>query len=310
MKCKDNQSFDSDLLLHIFFESDEFNKSFESWYAERTKSRLDVVGLGKIVSKTRQPGLSVSEVMTLLIYYHHSGYKCFQYYYEALVSVHLRADFPELPSYNRFVELIPRAKYHLFMYAQFLSHQAEQKGVYIIDSKKLPVCHNLRIRGHKTFDGLAARGKSSTGWFYGLKLHLIINPLGEIVRFCLSPANIADNNKDLLCNLFKGLNGKVFGDKGYLSKFFETFYEQGIQLITKIRSNMKNKLMDLGDKLLLKKRPVIEAVNDILTSVCDIEHTRHRSPVNALCNIWAGLSAYHYLPNKPSIILNKLLKIS
>ena len=222
--------------------------------------------------------------------------------------VHLKANFPKLPAYNRFVELIPRAQYHLFMYAQFLAHPAETTGVYSIDSKKLPVCHNLRIQGHKTFKGIAQRGKSSTGWFYGLKLHWIIHPLGEIVRFDLSSGNVAANKKDLLIGLFRGLRGKVFGDKGYLTKFFETFYEQGVQLIPKIRSNMKNKLMDMTDKLLLQKRPVIAAANAILTSLCDIEHTRHRSPTNALCGIWAGLLAYHYLPNKPSIILEKIIQ--
>jgi hypothetical protein len=308
MQCKDNQSFDADLLLRIFFEVDNFCTEFEAWYTLYVHRQSGVVISGKPPRKVRQPRLSASEIVTILIYYHHSGYKCFQYYYEALVMVDLKKEFPKLVSYNRFIEMIPRAQYHLLMYAQFLAHKAEQTGVYIIDSKKLPVCHNRRIPQHKTFDGVAARGKSSTGWFYGLKIHLIINHLGDIVRFKLTAANVADNNADLLAELFRKLKGKVVGDKGYLSTFFEVFYEQGVQLITKIRSNMKNKMMDMQDKLLLKKRPVIEAVNDILMSVCDIDHTRHRSPTNAFCNVWGAIIAYHYLPNKPSILLQKIMQ--
>lgn len=257
--------------------------------------------------RRRKPGLSVSEILTILIYYHHSGYKCFQYYYERVVCVFWKKEFPNLVSYQRFIELIPRAQYHLYMFAQWLAYQEEPTGIYIIDSKKLPVCDNRRIAQNKTFVEIAKRGKYSTGWFYGLKIHLIINYLGGIVRFQITPANVADNNKELLKKLFTNLKGKVVGDKGYLTKFFAEFYEQGVHIITKIRSNMKSKLMDMHDKLLLKKRAVIEAVNDILMPVCDIDHTRHRSPINAICHILGAVIAYHYLPNKPAMILEKLI---
>lgn len=309
MQCKDNKNYDADLLLRIFVETDDFCKLFEPWYASSPMVQ-NTADLPQVSTrKRRAPGLCASEVMTILIYYHHSGYKCFEYYYKALVVLSFKDSFPKLVSYNRFIELLPRAKYHLLMFGQWLAHQEERKGIFIIDSKKLPVCHNRRIAQNKTFEGFAARGKASTGWFYGLKIHLIINHLGGIVRFKLTPANVADNNVELLRELFDNLHGKVVGDLGYLTKFFQEFYEQGVQIITRLRSNMKNKLMDFKDKLLLKKRPIIEAVNDILMSVCDIEHTRHRSPINAICHIWASIVAYHYLPNKPAIILEKLTNI-
>jgi hypothetical protein len=104
---------------------------------------------------------------------------------------------------------------------------------------------------------------------------------------------------DRLC---RELKGKLFGDRGYISrKLFERLYERGIQLITRLRKNMKNVLMDRGDKLLLRKRAVIESVNDFLKNICQVEHSRHRSPVNFLVNLLAALSDYSFLPHKPSI---------
>jgi hypothetical protein len=152
------------------------------------------------------------------------------------------------------------------------------------------------------FKAYAGRGKSSTGWFYGFKLHLVINDRGEICSFCLTPGNADDRNGDVIDCLCRGLKGKLFGDRGYISReLFERLYEQGIQLITRLRKHMKNVLMDAGGKLLLRKRAVIESVNNFLKNICQVEHNRHRSPVNFLVNLLAALSAYSFLPHKPSI---------
>jgi len=98
------------------------------------------------------------------------------------------------------------------------------------------------------------------------------------------------------------VQGKLFADKGYISKkLFENLFEQGITLVTSIRKNMKNRLLPLVDKLLLRKRSVIETVNDQLKNMCDIEHTRHRSPINFMVNMVAGLIRYTYFEKKPSI---------
>jgi len=148
----------------------------------------------------------------------------------------------------------------------------------------------------------AARGKSSTGWFYGFKLHLVINDRGEICSFCLTPGNIDDRNLDVIDRLCRELSGKLFGDRGYISQaLFDHLYKQGVQLITKLRKNMKNKLMNMRDKLLLRKRAVIESVNDFLKNICQVEHTRHRSVHNFLVNLLAAISAYSFLPHKPSV---------
>lgn len=189
------------------------------------------------------------------------------------------------------------------MLTKYVCLLGKRTGCYFADSKKLPVCANRRIHTHRVFNDIASRGKSSTGWFYGLKLHLVINQLGQIMNFLITPASVSDNNETVLRRLFRGLRGNCYADKGYISKLFERFYQEGLQMVTKIRKNRKNSLMDLDDKLRLKKRALIESVNDILMSVMDVDHSRHRSPVNAMVHTMAGLVAYHFYDIKPSVFV-------
>ncbi|MBK6609486.1 MAG: transposase [Sphingobacteriales bacterium] len=125
----------------------------------------------------------------------------------------------------------------------------------------------LRAKQHKVFAQTASKGKSSMGWFFGFKLHLIVNHKGQIVDFALTTGQVADNSKDLLNKLLEKISGTLFGDKGYLTTLWNNFFEKGLKIITKVKKNMKNRLMSLEERLLLKKRPMIEAINDILTSV-------------------------------------------
>lgn len=141
------------------------------------------------------------------------------------------------------------------------------------------------------------------GWFYGFKAHLVINQYGELVNFVLTSGNVADNNGSVLTELLADLQGQCFADRGYLTKLFSQFYQQGLQIVTKFRRKMKNTLMVLGDKLKLRKRGLIELVNDLLTSVFDVAHTRHRSPFNAIVNVLGGLVAYGFYDCKPSIVI-------
>lgn len=282
-------------LIEIFIFCDDFDKSYGSWLRQRS--------LGGATTTTRTPAISDSEVLALLIFYHWSGYKNFQYFYERFALVHLASYFPNMPSYGRFIELVPRQALKMYMLLKVQSLLSRRTGTYFIDSKKLPVCHNKRIHSNKVFEGFAARGKSSTGWYYGLKIHLIINQLGEIVNFELTPANVSDNNAELLQKVFGDLKGTCYGDKGYLSKLFDYFYQNGLKIVTKIRSNMKNVFMPLHEKVNLKKRAVIESVNDILMSVFDIEHTRHRNPINAIVNTFGALAAYGFYEQKPTVFI-------
>ena len=180
-------------------------------------------------------------------------------------------------------------------------------GLNFIDSTTVDVCHNRRIYSHKVFEGLAQKGKSSTGWLYGFKLHLIINDKGEIISFCLTAGNIDDRDWDVIFYLAKEIYGNLFADRGYFpQKLFEKLFHKNITLITKLKKNMENKLIDLSDKILLRKRAVIGSVNDFLKNICQIEHSRHRSISNFLVNLVSGLVAYCFIPKKPSLNLQPL----
>lgn len=286
-------------LIEIFCSCDDFVNELYSYseahFLDKTHSR----------KPTRIPQLSESEIMTICIFYHHSGFKCFEYYYRKLIQTSLKSYFPQAVSYERFVALMPRSMLLLFLYVNFY-RCGLRSGIYYADSKKLPVCHNRRIHQHCVFKGIADRGHSSTGWFFGLKIFLVVNHLGQIIRAQLAPASRADNNYDATIRFLKNIQGLCFADKGFLShKIFEKLYMDGLKLITGIRANMKNRLINMQEKMLLKKRGMIESVNDILMTVCDIDHTRHRSPANFFVNLFAGLAAYTFLDKVPSILSKK-----
>ncbi len=282
-------------LLELFCHVDDFCQQFEPHW----QHRLLQEGAIKRVKATQ---LSTSEIMTIIIHFHQAGYRNFKTYYTEYVQVHLRTEFPDLVAYNRFVELMPRVLVPLLVY---LTHcQGSGTGIAFVDSTPLAVCHNRRIARHKVFAGLAARGKTSMGWFFGFKLHLVINDRGEILAFRLTPGNVDDRHP--VPAMVKRLFGKLFGDRGYLSQtLFKALFEQGLELITSVRKNMKNRLLPLVDKLLLRKRALIETINDQLKNISQVEHTRHRSPVNFLVNVVAGLIAYCHQPKKPSLNLSR-----
>ena len=246
--------------------------------------------------------LALSEIMTILIHFHQSHYRDFKAYYLWYVCRHLAGAFPQRLSYNRFVAVIPTALVPLCVYLHTRKGQAT--GIAFIDATSLVVCHNRRIQSHKVFKQVARRGKTSVGWFYGFKLHLVVNDRGELLAFHITPGNTDDRQP--VPRLVKGLTGKLFGDRGYISqKLFEALLEQNLQLITKLRKTMRNKLLPLADKLLLRKRALIETINDQLKNSSQIEHTRHRSGVNAMVNLLAGLVAYTHQPKKPSLDLSQ-----
>ena len=279
------------------------------WAALQTLSRHDKFFIScldkgdtlektKIVPRTR---MALSEIMTILIMFHLSGYRTFKWYYQKHVMQHQKKDFPNLVSYNRFVEIMEYALVPLILYivrARFV----KCSGISFVDSTPIKVCDNHRIRSNHVFSEYAKRGKSSMGWFYGFKLHLIINDKGEILSFCLTSGNVDDREEIVMNSLTKEIFGKLFADRGYISqKLFEKLLEKDITLITRAKKNMKNKLMDYYDRLMLRKRTVIESVNDFLKNICNIEHSRHRSITNFLVNLVSALAAYSFLPKKPSI---------
>ncbi|MCP4356166.1 MAG: IS982 family transposase, partial [Proteobacteria bacterium] len=161
-----------------------------------------------------------------------------------------------------------------------------------------------RARRNKVFAKVAGWGKSSVDWFYGLKLHIIVNDQGELLAFAISPGNTDDRKP--VESMTHEIFGKLFGDRGYISKkLAKNLHEKMIQLFTTVRKNMRNRLINITDKILLRKRTIIETINDQLKNISQIEHTRHRSPVNCLVNVLAGLAAYCFQSKKPSLNINK-----
>lgn len=288
----------NDKITEIFFIIDEFCKEFN---AVTQKSAL----AGNLQTKTRnrKSKLSQSEVMTIMVLFHYKQYRNLKHFYIQYVRVHMKNEFPDSVSYNRFVELQQMA---ILPMAILLKTCCLGKctGVSFIDSTPLRACHIKREKQHKTFKSTAAKGQCSLGWFFGFKLHLIINDKGEMLDFMLTQANVDDREPLRNHDFHKRIFGKIYGDKGYIGKdLFEQLFVDGVHLVTKIRKNMKNSLMLLQDRIMLRKRALIETVNDELKNQCQIEHTRHRSFENFLSNLLSGLIAYSFFDKKPSLKL-------
>ena len=280
-------------LLELYCAVDDFCQGME----KEEMGRL----LGNGSQRRERTGqLSDSEAVTIMIHFHQSQYRTFKAYYQEHVAVYLRGEFPRLISYGRFVQRMPRLLGWLCLY--LFNRFGKCSGISFVDATFISVCDNRRIQQHKVFKGIATRGKGSTGWSFGFKLHLVVNDAGELLAVYLTAAN--RHELKALPQLVNRLFGKLFGDMAYVSQsMFEQLMQQGIQLVTKVKSNMKNKLMLLSDKLLLRKRSIIETINDQLKNISQIEHSRHRSPINFLVNLVSGLIAYSHQTKKPSLNL-------
>lgn len=281
-------------LVELFVSVDDFCQAFLPQFEKH------LLQSGQM-QRRRERSLTMSEVMTILIHFHQSHYRNFKAYYCEQVLLYLHDAFPGLVSYTRFVDFIPSALLPLCAYFRFTC-LGNCTGVSFIDSTSVDVCLNQRIASHKVFAGLAARGKTSTGWFFGFKLHLVINDRGELLNVLLTPANVDDRKP--VPELVKELFGKLFGDKGYISQPLKELLRQtiGVEIITKLKSNSKNRLpMPLMDRILLRKRAIVESVIDQLKNISQIEHSRHRSVANFMVNLICGLIAYAHQPQKPSL---------
>lgn len=285
--------FSEEKLIEIYCRVDDLHKAYRRYYFDKT---------GQYLTSIRSR-MSESEVITILICYHLSGYKNFEYYYRDQILKHNKTDFPDAVSYERFVQLQTKSIDLLSLYLYSLAQQSERTGMYFVDSKKIASCHIKREHTHQVMQGVSRKGKTSVGWFFGLKTHLVINNLGQIVAYDITPGNVADNNHTVLRKLLNGLKGVCAGDKGYQSALFEEFYQNGLVLLTKPKKNQKAKVQTKANNLLLSKRPVIESTFNICTYICDIEHSRHRNKFNAVVNILAGLAAYQHLDRKPRVFL-------
>ena len=276
-------------LAEIFVLTDDFMQEFSPYFQQKL-----------IGAKPWQGKMSKSEMMTIVIFFHLSGIRCFSWYYKHIVKGHLSSYFPDTYAYERFVAQMKHVQLELYAFLHYFCIGRPTEANYI-DSKPLEVCHIKREKMHRVFLHIAQKGKTSKGFFYGLKLHLLCNQQGEILRIQVTSGNVADNNVKLLKSMLSGFKGNVYGDKGYISKLKKSLQAQGCKLITKIRKNMKKPLLTQKEQYYLKKRGLIETVFGQMVSQCQIEHSRHRSPINCMVNLWAGIIAYNFLDRLPRI---------
>jgi Transposase DDE domain len=286
---------DINQLTRIFCEIDDFCKELNRY----TLNKLLPSSTGSTGRRGPSCSLENSEIMTILIFFQSSGWRNFKIFYNNFLSCYWKKEFPNLPSYTRFIEIMNRVIFHLILFSQI--HSGKRTGIYYIDSTCLPVCHLKRSKRHKTFDEIAQYGKTSVGWFFGLKLHLVINDRGELIAFKITSGKQHDVKAGE--SILKSLQGLVFGDKGYISKeLFSKLLEKGLKLITRVRKNMKGKNYLPFEKQLLDKRGIIETVINHFKHHYHIWHTRHRSPLNAMTHLMAGIASYVIEPLKISAI--------
>jgi hypothetical protein len=309
-----------DKVTELFCIADDFCKFFDAMMEKYT------LKADKKRQYHRKSTMSKAEIMVIMILFHDSGYRCLKHFYIEKVCRHMRHLFPKVVSYNRwssesrsqtcldyaesrqrktivnrFVELEKEVAIPLALFIKKVL-LGKCTGISFVDSTPLRVCRNQRIHIHKVFKGIAQRGKCSMGWFFGFKLHLICNERGELLNFMITPGDV-DDMKPLEYKAFvEFIYGKLVGDKGYISKnLFQRLFVDGIQLITKLKNNMKGALMSVSDKLLLRKRAIIETVNDELNNIAQVEHSRHRCFDNFIVNLLGAIAAYCMFPKKPCI---------
>ena len=305
LKYKDLQTIiamiTEDKVTELFCMADDFCKFFDAMMKKYTLKSDNKRAYH------RDSTMSKSEIMLIMILFHDSGYRCLKHFYVEKVCKHLRHLFPKVVSYNRFVELEKQVAVPLALFIKKVL-LGKCTGISFVDSTPLRVCRNQRIHIHKVFKGIAQRGKCSMGWFFGFKLHLICNEKGEVLNFIITPGDV-DDRKPLEYKAFvEFIYEKLVGDKGYIGKnLFQRLFVDGIQLITKLKSNMKGALMSVSDKLLLRKRAIIETVNDELKNIAQVEHSRHRSFENFIVNMLGAIAAYCVFPKKPCIHVQRTL---
>ena len=250
--------------------------------------------------------LHPSEVMTILIAFHQSKYRTFKHFYLKHVCVYYRAEFPELVSYSRFVQLKKEVLRLLTVYLS--TRTGTCSGISFVDSTRLRVCDNKRISSHKVFaQKVSERGKTSRGGFYGFKLHLILNDTGDILDVAVTPGNRDDRRPLWGLNPETPLHGSLYGDRGYISKDLrEKLHKQGIDLIYKVRKNMDPLDVSAADEVLLKKRVLVESVIKELKTQTVLEHSRHRSFENFYVTVFSALIAYQFSENKPALNCDEL----
>ena len=251
-------------------------------------------------SRNKKTKISNIKILAIMIMYHLSGSSNFKFFYKFYIS----RIFRKLPEYSWFMRLRERAFIDLMC---FLHYKCVSTGkCFFIDSSPIKVCHNKRIKKHKTFKGLAERGYHSMGWFYGFKIHIIINEKGDLVKFVFTKGNVSDVTE---LKMAEGLTGLLVGDKGYISQYWTQYLEkQGLKLVTKSRKNMKPIKLTNKEKAFLGKRNIVETVFSQLKN-WGLVNTKIRSYFGWILNALSTLATYVIRPFKPYVRISKNLLI-
>ena len=283
-----------DRLVEDFCQFDDFCQAFcPCW-----ETRLLRQGAQPARKRGPRAGLADSEIMTILVLYHSSRFRHFRAFYEGVVLTLLRSAFPKAPCYARFIALTNHVWVPVTVF--LLTRMGRKTGIYYIDSTALPVCHTRRIDRHRVFAGLAGRGKTSLGWFFGFKLHWVFNHQRQIVALKLTPGTVNDTTP--VPQLTRDLIGKLFGDKGYLGQdLAHRWLRRGLVLMTRVRRNMKRLPVSFLDKALLNGRNIVETIIGHIKEFSSLRLPKHRSVLNAFTHLTAAIVAYQLnpLPPKP-----------
>lgn len=279
-----------DIILLFCFVDDfckECEKQMRNYLIENNK---------KTRKPTRVSGLEMSEIITIILLFYRSNMLNFKVFYKHL-ELHHKRDFTKMPTYERFCAIKQKAIPMLMWLFKCILSQGQSEAY--IDATALRVSHNKRMNSHKVFKGIAAVGKSTMGWFYGFKLHLVIDLQGNIINARLTKGNCDDRSP--VEDLIQEFQGVIYGDKGYISQdLFSRLWKKGVKLVTGVKANMKNKFMILKEKILLRKRSLIESVFSVLKRN-GLEHSLHRSVHGFILHILGSLISYQLNRKKPEI---------
>jgi len=281
------------ILYHIFDQVDNLIKAMNANLKRKLVGSLKPKG-------GRPPKLSLQAILTFGVFRFAVGNKDIKHYHRYLLS-HFPNELGEIPSYGNFNGLMNRTLPYVVFLLQWLMYcnRSDESGLYFLDSSPLKVCENKRIFDHKVSDGLAKRGKTSMGWFFGFKLHAVCDSLGRLVSLLITPGNTDDRRFAL--KLLKDLKGLCIADAGYVSKnLMKTLYDQGLLLLTDVRNSMK-RLMSKTEHQLLKMRQRIEGVFACLKYRLKAEASFARSPLGYLSRILYACLAFVLTPQFETI---------
>ena len=261
-------------LYHIFDQIDNLLKTMSASLKRKLLSDLRPKG-------GRPSGLSLQAILAFGIFRFATGVKDVKHYHRKLLSSYSK-ELGRIPNYGNFNALMNQATPYVIFLLQWICycHQSAGGGLYFMDSTPMKVCENKRIFDHKVCEDMAQRGKSSMGWFFGFKLHVVCDSLGRLVSLLITPGNTDDRKFAL--KLLKGLRGLCVADAGYVSKkLMQELYQQGLLLLTDVRNSMK-RLMSETQHGLLKLRQRIEGVFSCLKHRLKAEASIARSPLGYL----------------------------